>query len=93
MTLENIDVSIYEVLKNIKLISPEAISGKNWQLAYALTHNIDEDDTPFVATTLGVQGALWTGDKKLMNGLKSEGFKDVFSTTQLTELLKISFNL
>lgn len=88
MTSENIDVSIYQVLKNIELISSEAISELDWQRAYELALDIDEDDTPFVATALGIKGAIWTGDKKLINGLRHKEFKEIYSTTELFELTK-----
>ena len=88
MTRENIKISIRQVLKNIQFISPEAISELNWKYAYELTSEVDEKDTPFVATALGVNGSIWTGDKKLIEGLRNKGFKDVYSTTELFERTK-----
>jgi len=88
MTSENIDISIYHVLKNIELISSQAISELDWQHAYELALDIDEDDTPFVATALGIKGAIWTGDKKLINGLQHKDFQKIYSTTELFELTK-----
>ncbi len=88
MSLENIEISIQQVLKKIDLISPEAISEFNWNHAYKLTSEVDEKDIPFVATALGINGSIWTGDKKLMNGLRNKGFRDVYSTTELSERIE-----
>ncbi len=88
MSEEKIDVSIHQVLKNINLISPEAISETNWKRAYELASDVDEDDTPFLATAIGIKAAVWTGDKKLINGLKAKKFQDIYSTAELYELRK-----
>lgn len=86
MSLEDIEISIYQVMKNIELISSEAISDLNWHRAFELTVDIDEDDTPFVATALGINGAIWTGNKKLINGLRKKGYNDIYSSRELFEL-------
>lgn len=88
MSEENIDISIHQVLKNIDLISSEAISEIHWNLAYELASDVDEDDTPFLATAIGLEAIIWTGDKKLINGLKVKGFQDIYSTAELYELRK-----
>jgi len=83
MNLDKINISIQQVLKNIVLISPEAISDINWINAYRFTSGVDEKDTPFLATAMGIKGSLWTGDKKLIKGLKNKGFNEVYSTAEL----------
>lgn len=88
MQLGDIEISIQQVLKRIDLISPEAISEFNWNRAYELTSEIDEKDIPFVATALGINGSIWTGDKKLMNSLRNKGFKDVYSTAELSDRIE-----
>jgi len=35
------------------LISLEAISGTYWKGAYGLASDVDEDETPFLATAIG----------------------------------------
>ncbi|RED99860.1 putative toxin-antitoxin system toxin component, PIN family [Marinoscillum furvescens] len=86
MSEEKIDVSIYQVLKNIDLISMVAISEIHWKRAYELAFDVDEDDTPFVATAIGLEASIWTGDKKLINGLRTKGFRDIYTTAELYEL-------
>lgn len=56
------------------------------EAALKLTHDIDIDDIDFVALTLYLKGALWTGDKNLYNGLKNKRFKRVFNTYDLVSL-------
>ncbi|MEQ9424978.1 MAG: putative toxin-antitoxin system toxin component, PIN family [Cyclobacteriaceae bacterium] len=88
MSGEGIEISTHQVLKNIILISSEAISEAHWQNAYELTGDVDEDDTPFVATAIGIEASIWTGDKKLIKGLRNKGFQNIYSTAELFELRK-----
>ncbi len=52
-------------------------------MAYEITKNIDENDTVFVALTLESNGFLWSGDKKLIKGLKQKGRDFIKSTDDL----------
>ena len=88
MSIEQVDMSIRQVLKNIDLISSEAISELHWDSAFQLTSDIDEKDMPFVATAFGIGGIVWTGDKKLINGLRKKDFQDIISTSELIEQRK-----
>ena len=45
---------------------------------FDLCRDIDEKNIPFVAVTIELDGLLWTGDKKLRNGLESKGFNSFF---------------
>lgn len=75
----------YQVNQAVKLISEEVISEPSWKAAFKLTADIDEDDTPFVALALEIQGMLWTGDKKLISGLRNKAFTSVLSTQDLVK--------
>jgi len=88
MSEERIDISIRQILKKIDLISTEVISEAHWERAYELAADVDEDDTPFLATAISLEASIWTGDKKLINGLKTKGFQDIYSTSDLLELRK-----
>ncbi len=82
---KQLNVSIQQVLKKIQLISTEVISPKHWMEAYQLALDIDEKDTPFIATTISLNAILWTGDKKLISGLRKKGFNDIINTQELLE--------
>ena len=73
---------IYEyfnkILERIHFINDEIISEKNRVFAYELCKDIDENDTPFIALSLEIDGLLWSGDKKLINHLNKKGFKNIF---------------
>lgn len=76
---ENEIIRIYQILlKRITLHKEDLISLENRASAYALCQDIDESDTPHVALTLELKGLLWTGDKKLKEGLKRKGFDQFF---------------
>ncbi|EAZ90653.1 PIN domain-containing protein [Crocosphaera chwakensis] len=73
-------IKAYEILiKRINLYKEELISSENRQTAYCLCKDVDENDTPHVALTLELNGLLWTGDKKLKQGLIHKGFTKFFT--------------
>lgn len=51
-----------------------------------MTSGIDEKDTPFVALTIDLEGSLWTGDKKLINGLRSKSVEWALTTEELDQV-------
>jgi predicted nucleic acid-binding protein len=44
---------------------------------------IDFDDFAFVAIAVHLNGLLWTGDKKLSNGLRQKGYNRLVTTSDL----------
>jgi putative PIN family toxin of toxin-antitoxin system len=86
------DSEIHELINalftKIHFISEEIIPRETLLNADKLTTNIDFDDVMFVALTMHLKCKLWTGDKGLINALKSKGFKKFISTGELLEKLK-----
>lgn len=75
------------IFNKIIFINEALIPEEIWIEAENLTSDIDEDDTDFVALTIFLEGHLWTGDKKLYNGLKAlKGFTHILNTNELWEL-------
>ena len=75
---------IYQILlKRITLYKEDLIALDHRAVAYALCKDIDESDTPHVALTLELEGLLWTGDKKLKEGLRRKGFNQFFEPNSL----------
>ena len=72
---------LYKVLKNVTFINEKFISDVCIEKAYDLCSDIDEKDTLFIALTIELDSVFWTGDKKLINGLKKKGFDRFFQMT------------
>jgi predicted nucleic acid-binding protein len=77
------------LFNSIQFVSEELISNENWTDAFNLTKDIDEDDTPFVALSIQMNAKLWSGDKKLSNGLLSKKSNLIYTTQELKNLLKL----
>lgn len=52
-------------------------------MAFELIHDIDLKDLLFVALAIQYNCKLWTGDKKLIKGLRNKGFDQVIDTSEL----------
>ncbi|MDX2189233.1 MAG: PIN domain-containing protein [Bacteroidota bacterium] len=67
-----------KIIENIRFISIETIQIENRYKAYEFCKKIDPNDTPFIALCLELEIPFWTGDKKLITGLKKLGFDNFF---------------
>ena len=76
------------VCKNIRFIDIDILPKPDILQAKNLLHNIDMNDLFFVALTNYLKATLWTGDKKLIKGLKSKNYKHVISTEDLIETIR-----
>lgn len=81
MPEERLLLMLEMLLKQITFIDPEQFPVTIRQEAYELCKDLDEKDTPFIAIALGTGSKIWTGDKKLINGLKAKGYNNFFSQT------------
>ncbi|MCH6201911.1 PIN domain-containing protein [Aquiflexum sp. LQ15W] len=74
----------YEIITDrITFIDEILISDKDIDIAIDLVSETDEDDALFVALANHMESQLWSGDKKLMNGLLTKGYKRLISTENL----------
>lgn len=85
-TRKELDYLQLMIFKKVDLIDLETIRETTFKKAYELTKDVDEFDTPFVALALELEAPLWTGDKKLMNGLIPKGIDWIFSTDMINEI-------
>jgi len=69
-------------------VSEELISKRSWNKAFALTKDIDEDDTPFVALAIELNAKLWTGDKVLSKGLAKKDSDIIVTMADLKKFNK-----
>ena len=65
---------LHEILRRIEFFDEEIITTGSYVEAYRLCGDIDEEDTPFLALTLELEGELWTNDEALKIGLRKKGF-------------------
>lgn len=75
---------VYElVLKNVRILNHSIVPKEDYRKAFKLCENIDPADSVFIAFSLFLNHKIWTGDKKLINGLVQKGFKNVIDTNEL----------
>jgi predicted nucleic acid-binding protein len=84
-TNEQFIKSFQTITKRIIFVDEILISDKDLLKALDLVAEIDENDTLFVALTNHLNGKLWTGDKKLILGLKKKRYSKTISTNDLYE--------
>ena len=80
----------YRLMKKITFINEETITDEDWQQAEQLTTGVDEKDMPFVALAISQRAVLWTGDRRLLEGLQAQGFEQVIDTATLLNHLNLS---
>ncbi|MBK8878685.1 MAG: nucleotide-binding protein [Haliscomenobacter sp.] len=66
------------ITERIQFTPLDFISQKSRDIAFALCMDVDAKDTPFVALAIELDAPLWTGDKKLVLGLRKKGFDRFF---------------
>lgn len=71
------------ITKNVKFYSADDIGNDVFHKAYRIMKEIDPDDTPFLALYFHTGHKIWTGDKILINGLKSKGYDICITTEEL----------
>ncbi|MFK7948589.1 MAG: PIN domain-containing protein [Saprospiraceae bacterium] len=83
----DVDEAIFQIYKRINFISDEQIPFNIWYEYASLVRDIDMDDLPYVALTVYLDGLLWTGDLKLLNGLIAKGFDKCIDTKGIIALV------
>jgi len=75
------EAKVYEllnlILEKIHFVNEELVSLLSRKKAYNLCKDVDENDTPFLALSIEIDGYLWTGDKVLKNHLIKNGFNKI----------------
>jgi predicted nucleic acid-binding protein len=67
------------IIERIKFVPADYIGKDSRQKAYDLCKDIDIKDTPFIALAIDLGIPIWTGDKKLKDGLKLKGYQDFYN--------------
>ena len=74
--------------RNIKFVNEIIIPENIIVESEKLVEDIDFDDILFVALTKHIKGKLWSGDNKLIKGLKLKGFTQVITTQEILKLIE-----
>ncbi len=85
-TEHQFDIAFLNITSRIKFINDFLIPDIEVEKALLTVEDIDENDTLFVALSNYLNARLWTGDKKLINGLQNKGYTRMISTEELTEI-------
>ena len=75
------------LLSGITMVQAAGIDTQHWERAAQLVSGIDAKDDHYVALALHLKCPLWTGDKKLLKGLRAKGFEQAVATPQVREML------
>lgn len=70
---------LHSLLRRLQIYKEDLITPESLRTAYALCSGVDEDDTPHVALAIELRALLWTGDKRLRQGLQAKGFDRFFA--------------
>lgn len=87
LTVGEFDEILNFLLSRIKVIEDSSIPVELRRKALLLLKNIDEEDATYIALTMYLNAKLWTGDKKLISGLKKKNFDSFISVNELLNLI------
>ena len=76
-------------LAQVKLVSEDVIARKHWIRAADLAAKVDANDIPYVALALMHKCPIWTGDKKLRDGLAANGFSKTLTTAEVRRMIPL----
>ncbi|MEM8894689.1 MAG: PIN domain-containing protein [Bacteroidota bacterium] len=76
------------LILQINVIEIKCISSSARATAVNILFDVDRFDIPILALNIDLKAKLWTGDKKLINGLLRKGYMDVINTSVLADLTK-----
>jgi predicted nucleic acid-binding protein len=77
------------IFPRIRFVDEIFLTDKDIAKAIDLVSGIDKDDALFVALANHLSAKLWTGDKRLINGLKKKGYTRILSTDDIYEIFLI----
>ena len=83
LTLSQLLEAEYHIYKSITFVSEEQISEESWLFANELVSDIDPKDIIYIAFAQQFDCKLWTGDKKLINGLAQKEYHNILTTDDL----------
>lgn len=76
---------LYELMSHIEFVNEAYIPFSCWQRANQLLAGIDPNDVPFLALAIHLKAQLWTGDRRMTDGLLARGYTELITTSQLLD--------
>lgn len=80
--------SLLLITDTISVFSVEKYSPDILRVASDLTYSVHKKDTQYIALTILLESLFWTGDLKLLRGLKRKGFLHIITTLDFEQILK-----
>ena len=74
------------ITSRIKFIDDILISDKDFKKSIELVSDIDINDSMFIALNNHLPSHFWTGDKKLISGLRKKGYSKIFASDELYDI-------
>ena len=74
----------------VTFIDDDVIPFEEWVIALRLVRNIDPEDVNFVALANFSAETLWTGDRKLYEGLRAKGFERIVMFDEIKQRYGLS---
>lgn len=75
-----------EIISKITFVDDIFLLDSEIDFALILTHDIDVNDTLFVALANQLKAYIWTGDKQLSLGLQTKGYNKILNTNRIYEI-------
>jgi predicted nucleic acid-binding protein len=88
LTAEDFDLMLLSILSNVSVVRLESIPDSVFIRSFLFISGLDNNDVPFVATSLFTRASLWTSDKDLYYGLRKKGFGDVLNNADIKKIIK-----
>jgi len=85
-TQDELNETLQLIISRIKFVDDILLTEKDIEKAIDLVSGIDNDDAMFIALNNHLLANLWTGDKKLINGLKKKGYLRILTVEELYEI-------
>lgn len=89
MSLKEFELSKESIYDNINFYYEKIIPFEVWYESLRLVRDTDINDISFVALTEFLDAKLWTGDKKLIDGLRAKGYDKCLTTDEVYDLKNI----
>jgi predicted nucleic acid-binding protein len=78
LTEDELLLALHALVSRLEFVNEANISLSLWMEAHRLCKDVDEQDTPYVALTLHLDGRLWTEDAQLKQALRAKGFNNFY---------------